>query len=122
MSKLYNNSDHLTIKEKEEIQKGPPNVNKQLLIEVLAKLYKAKSSYPYAALAYILKPDELLNFLDYFGGTTIEIPTKEDFTKLVQVCLVDAVGDFDTAKAANHDMLAGLSRKQYERISKRINS
>ncbi len=122
MSKLHSATEGLTEKEQEEFKKGPPNVNKQLLIEVLAKLYKAKPQYPYAALAYILKPEDLLNFLDYFGGTTIEVPTKEEFTRLVQVCLIDAVGDFDKAKAANHEMLAGLSRKQYERISARINS
>jgi len=97
------------------------SVNKELLIGVLEKLYKSTKAYPYSALAYILKPEDLLNLLDYFGGTTIEIPTKEDFIKLVQTCLVDAIGDYDTAKAANPEMLNGLSRVRYDKISKKIN-
>lgn len=97
------------------------SINKELLIEVLEKLYKATKAYPYSALAYILKPNDLLNFLDYFGGTTLEIPTKEDFLKLVQVCLVDAVGDYDLAKASNPEMLNGLSKVRYDKISKMLN-
>lgn len=98
------------------------SINKEILIGVLEKLYKSTKAYPYSALAYILKPEDLLNFLDYFGGTTLEIPTKEDFIKLVQTCLVDAIGgDYDLAKAANPEMLNGLSRVRYDKISKRIN-
>jgi len=58
----------------------------------------------------------------YFGGTTVEVPTKEEFTRLVQACLVDAVGDYDLAKAANPEMLAGLSKARYEKLSRKLNS
>lgn len=96
-------------------------VNKDLLIQLLENLYKAKDSFPYSALAFILKPKDLFNLLSYFGGTTIEIPTIEEFTLLVQTCLVDSIGSFDDAKAANPEMLAGLSRARYERLSKILN-
>lgn len=97
-------------------------VNKEILIKLLEKLYKSKRTYPYSALAFILKPNDLMNLLSYFGGTTIEIPTVEEFTHIVQVCLVDAIGDFDLAKSANPEILNGLSKARYDRISKELNS
>ena len=97
-------------------------VNKELLIKLLENLYKATEKFPYSALAFILKPNDLLDLLSYFGGTTIEVPTKEEFTRLVQTCLVDAIGNYDLAKAANPEMLAGLSKARYEKLSKKLNS
>lgn len=97
-------------------------VNKELLIKLLEKLYKAKENYPYSVLAFILKPNDLLNLLEYFGGTTIIVPTKEEFTLLVQTCLVDAIGDYDLAKSANPEMIAGLTKVKYDKFSKKLNS
>lgn len=104
-----------------EIEYSNP-INKEILISLLEKLYKTKKTFPYAALGFILKPNDLLNFISYFGGTTLEVPTKEEFTTLVQTCLVDAIGDFDTAKAANPEILHGLSRARYDRISKKLSN
>lgn len=92
------------------------NINKEIIIEVLEKLYQAKKVFPYTALAFVLKPNELLDFLDLFGGTTIEVPTKEEFSRVVAACLVEAIGDYDEAKAINPEILSGLSKLRYEKI------
>ena len=52
---------------------------------ILFTLYKLKDIPEYSTLselAYILDKKSLLNFFEYFGGTTITIPTLKDF-KLV---------------------------------------
>lgn len=104
-----------------EIDQTNP-INKEALIKVLENLSKAKKTFPYTALAFILKPNDLMNFLDYFGGTTIEVPTKEEFIQIVQVCLVQTVGDFDEAKAANPEVLSGLTRAKYHKLAKMLNT
>lgn len=57
---------------------------------ILFALFKLKDTEEYSTLselAYILDYDSLLNFLKYFGGTTITIPTVRDL-KLAAKCLL----------------------------------
>lgn len=97
-------------------------INKEVLVNVLERLYKAKDAFPYSALVLILKPNDLFNFLDIFGGTTFTVPTKEEMIRLIQVCLVEEYESFEEAKAANPEVLHGLSKKQYDRIFAKLNS
>lgn len=98
------------------------SINKETLINVLERLYKAKAAFPYSSLALVLKPADLFNFFDIFGGTTLEVPSKEEMIHLIQVCLVEEFNSFEEAKAAYPEVLHGLSKKQYDRISKKLNS
>lgn len=53
-------------------------------------LYKLKDVPEYSTLselAFVLDKDNLLMFLEYFGGTTIKIPTVREF-KLMLNCLL----------------------------------
>lgn len=108
-------------------------INKQTLISVMETLYRIKGNFPYSALAFVLEPKDLFKFLDVFGGTTFEVPTKVEFIALVQTCLVKAMepniliqfkdkinNDFsvlEIAKTINPEVLRGLSKQQYGRFS-----
>lgn len=51
-------------------------------------LYKIKDNESYSVmseLAYILDKNSFIKFMQYFGGTTISIPTLEDFRQTIRV-------------------------------------
>ena len=51
-------------------------------------LYKIKDNESYSVmseLAYILDKNSFIKFMQYFGGTTISIPTLEDFKQTIRV-------------------------------------
>lgn len=54
---------------------------------ILFALWKIKEIPEYSTLSelsYILDNNSLLRLLDYYGGTTIKIPTKEEFESLIE--------------------------------------
>lgn len=58
---------------------------------VLFALYQIKEIPEYTTLselAYILDKDNLFNLLDYFGGTTIKIPTKRELQTIINALLI----------------------------------
>lgn len=58
---------------------------------MLFTLYKMKDDPRYSTLselAYIIEGNNLTNFLDYFGGLTITVPTLRDMRKITQAMLL----------------------------------
>lgn len=58
---------------------------------VLFVLYQIKELPEYSTLselAYVLDKPNLFNFLDYFGGTTIKVPTKRELQTIINALLV----------------------------------
>jgi hypothetical protein len=58
---------------------------------VLFALYKIKDIPEYATiseLAYLLDEKSLNNFLEYYGGTTIKVPTKKELMIVVNALLL----------------------------------
>ena len=58
---------------------------------ILFVLYKMRDVNEYSAiseLAYILDKDSLLNLCEYFGGTTIKIPTIEELESIINSLLL----------------------------------
>lgn len=58
---------------------------------MLFAIYKMKDIPEYATLselAYVLKKDSLLNFFEYFGGTTITVPTISEFKVVINALLL----------------------------------
>jgi hypothetical protein len=54
---------------------------------LLFSLWKIRDIPEYSTLSelsYILDNNSLLRFLDYYGGTTISIPTKEEFKNMIE--------------------------------------
>lgn len=54
-------------------------------------IYKLKDEPEYSTLSelsYVLKKDSLLNFLEYFGGTTIRVPTMSEFKIVIKALLL----------------------------------
>lgn len=58
---------------------------------MLFAMYKMKDIPEYSTLselAYVLKKDSLLNFFEYFGGTTITVPTISELKVVINALLL----------------------------------
>lgn len=58
---------------------------------ILFALYKLREVPDYltlSELSYILDNKSLLNFLDYYGGMTLTVPTKKDFDVVINALLL----------------------------------
>ena len=90
------------------------------LIDVLKHLYKLADDFPYSQLALCLDQKNLFDLLRVFGGQKLYIPTVEEFTQLVQFCLVEEIGDYKEAIAINPEVLDGFTEAKYKRISNKL--
>lgn len=90
------------------------------LIDVLKHLYKLADDFPYSQLALCLDQNNLFDLLRVFGGQKLYIPTVEEFTQLVQFCLVEEIGDYKEAIAINPEVLDGFTEAKYKRISNKL--
>ena len=90
------------------------------LIDVLKHLYKLADDFPYTQLALCLDQKNLFDLLRVFGGQKLYIPTIEEFTQLVQFCLVEEIGDYKEAIAINPEVLNGFTEAKYKRIFNKV--
>lgn len=90
------------------------------LIDVLKHLYKLADDFPYTQLALCLDQKNFFDLLRVFGGQKLYIPTTEEFIRLVQFCLVEEIGDYTEAVAANPEVLDGFTESQYKRLFNKV--
>lgn len=90
------------------------------LLDVMKHLYKIKDDFPYTQLSLCLDQKSFFDLMRVFGGQSLYIPTIEEFTRLVQFCLVDEVGDYKQAFALNGEVLDGLTETRYRRMFENI--
>lgn len=65
------------------------NEDAYALLFILMSKQKDKAPYSILSeLAYILDKDSFLNFITYYGGTTITIPTADEFHKAARVLVL----------------------------------
>lgn len=76
------------MKVKEEIAKLRDTDTYSLILFALYKLRNIPEYRELSELAYILDKNSLLNFLEYFGGLTVKIPTVEELRMIVYTLLV----------------------------------
>jgi hypothetical protein len=58
---------------------------------ILFAIFKMKDIPEYSTLselAYILDKESLFNFLEYYGGTTIRVPTLEEFNQIIRALIL----------------------------------
>ena len=55
-----------------------------LLLFALWRIKEIPEYSTLSELAYILDNNSLMRFLDYYGGSTIKVPTKEEFSVLIE--------------------------------------
>lgn len=92
------------------------------LVNVLKHLYKLKDDFPYSQLALCLDAENLFNLMRVFGGQKIYIPKTEELVQLIQFCIIEEIGDYDLAKAANSEVLRGFTKKRYNRMFEKIHN
>lgn len=73
---------------KEEIAKLRDTDTYSLILFALYKLRNIPEYRELSELAYILDKNSLLNFLEYFGGLTVKVPTVEELRMVVYTLLV----------------------------------
>ena len=92
---------------------------------VLFALYQLKEVPEYATLselAYVLNKDSLMKLLDYFGGTTITIPTKRELQTVINALLVyQSVKVEKTSLAFALGKLGDVDRLQLKEIKSLYN-
>lgn len=90
------------------------------LIDVLKHLYKLADDFPYSQLALCLDQKNLFDLLRVFGGQSLYIPTVDEFTSLIQFCIVEEVGSYAEAAEINKEALRGFSETKYNRILEQL--
>jgi hypothetical protein len=58
---------------------------------ILFAIFKMKDIPEYSTLselAYILDKESLFNFLEYYGGTTIKVPTLDEFNQIIRALIL----------------------------------
>jgi len=58
---------------------------------ILFAIFKMKDIPEYSTLselAYILDKESLFNFLEYYGGTTIKVPTLDEFNQIIRALVL----------------------------------
>lgn len=84
------------------------------LIDVLEHLSEINKVFPYSTLGLVLDKQNLFDLLRVFGGKTLYIPTVQEFTRLLQFCLVEEIGDYETAATISPEALNGFTKSRYD--------
>lgn len=93
---------------------------------ILFTIYKLKDIPEYSTLSelsYVLDNESLLNFLDYYGGTTIRVPTRLEFKVVVEALLLYQYVNIENIpfdKALKNLDLTEVSSKDVKEAYKKI--
>lgn len=87
------------------------------LIDVLKHMYKLADNFPYSQLSLVMDSDSLFSLMRVFGGQELYIPTTEEFTRLLQFCLVEELGGYDKAVNISSEVLHGFTKNRYDKIA-----
>lgn len=82
-------------------------------------LYKLSEVPEYSAIsemAYILDKDNLIRFCEYFGGTTIKVPTIEELHSLMSLLLLYQYVNIDKMDYQEAIKLIGYDSKQLRKV------
>lgn len=59
-----------------------------IMLSLMYDLRKVPEYTTLSELCYLLDVDSFMKFIRYFGGQTIKVPTKEEFSDVVQILLL----------------------------------
>lgn len=78
--------------EKSQLRTAVEELNKtdtySLILFAISKLRNEPEYATLSELCYVLDNNSLVNFLDYYGGMTIKVPTKAEFREIVDALLI----------------------------------
>lgn len=91
-----------------------------LILFAISKLKDIPEYQGLCELSYILDNNSLVNFLDYYGGMTIKVPTKAEFRQIVDALLIYEYVNIEGNKlsAAGKDLNITLTNDVKETYSK----
>lgn len=87
------------------------------LIDVLKHMYKLGDDFPYSQLSLVMDSNTLFDLMRVFGGQRLYIPTPQEFTRLIQFCLVEEVGSYEEALKINPEALNGFTKSRYDKFA-----
>lgn len=88
-----------------------------ILLSFMYDLRKVPEYTTLSELCYLLDVESFMKLLKYFGGQTIKIPTKEEFSDIIQVLLLYQYAEIekrpwkDAVALAGYDSNRGKSAK-----------
>ena len=101
---------------KSELIKSLEELNKEDLYSLmLFALYKLKDTPEYSTLSelvYILDKESLFNFLNFYGGLTITIPTMYDLKKMVYALIL-----YQQVNIEGNDLQSTLRKINVEEVT-----
>ena len=86
-------------------------------------LYKIKDNESYSVmseLAYILDKNSFIKFMQYFGGTTISIPTLEDFRQTIRIIQLYHYFNIENMSWKDALVKAGFERSETRSAQRRL--
>ena len=92
-------------------------VNKEVLLEVLGTLSALRKDFPYTLLLHVLTPEQVMSFLDVFGGTKVEFPTYQELLECVTFSVVRKYENFERAPK---ELTNGLSKSRYTELLRKL--
>lgn len=106
---------------KEDLRKLNEVDSYSLILFVLYKLRNIPEYTCISELAYILDKDNLLKLCEYFGGTTITIPTIEELEEVIQSLLIYQYMDIDKMSFDEAVQASGQKTRDIRTIRKNYN-
>lgn len=101
---------------KSELIKSLEELNKEDLYSLmLFALYKLKDTPEYSTLSelvYILDKESLFNFLNFYGGLTITIPTMYDLKKMIYALML-----YQQVNIEGNDLQSTLRKINVEEVT-----
>lgn len=86
-------------------------------------LYRIKDDESYSViseLAYILEKDSFIRFMQYFGGTTVNVPTLSDFKQTIKIIQLYHYFNIENMSWKDALVKAGFERNETRSAQRRL--
>ena len=87
-----------------------------LLLFALFKLKDIPEYLTLSELSYILDNKNFINFIEYYGGMTIKIPTKEEFKLVIDALLIYQFVNIENNPIDNAYKMLDLSKDRFSEV------
>lgn len=91
-----------------------------IVCELLYRIKEDESYSVISELAYILEKDSFIRFMQYFGGTTIAVPTLEDFKQTIKIIQLYHYFNIENMSWKDALVKAGFERNETRSAQRRL--
>ena len=91
-----------------------------IVCELLYRIKEDESYSIISELAYILEKDSFIRFMQYFGGTTVSVPTLEDFKQAIKIIQLYHYFSIENMSWKDALVKAGFERNETRSAQRRL--